>query len=122
MRLRGSGRAALSPYSPSSAETMFRWGRDLLACLFRQPSTRHGRNRAANMPNNAPPPVTLGQVSEGRRNNLDFLRFALATLVVLAHSFGLPGYAAHEPITLLTRGQYNGGPLAVDFFFIISGF
>ena len=74
------------------------------------------------MPNNAPPPVTLGQVSEGRRNNLDFLRFALATLVVLAHSFGLPGYAAHEPITLLTRGQYNGGPLAVDFFFIISGF
>ncbi len=68
------------------------------------------------------PSQTLEQVSSGRENNLDFLRFALATLVVFSHSFALPGYAALEPLRRLTRGQIDGGSLAVDFFFIISGF
>lgn len=65
---------------------------------------------------------TLEEVSKGRENNLDFLRFALATLVVFSHSFALPGYAAFEPLSRLTRGQIDGGALAVDFFFVISGF
>ena len=65
---------------------------------------------------------TLAQASLGRENNLDFLRFFLAALVVFSHSFALPGYEHWEPIRFLTRGQIDGGSLAVDAFFIVSGF
>ena len=65
---------------------------------------------------------TLAQASLGRENNLDFLRFFLAALVVFSHSFALPGYEHWEPIRWLTRGQIDGGSLAVDAFFIVSGF
>lgn len=66
--------------------------------------------------------LTLAQASLGRENNLDFLRFFLAALVVFSHSFALPGYEQWEPIWWLTRGQIDGGSLAVDAFFIVSGF
>lgn len=65
---------------------------------------------------------TLAQLSEGRENNLDFLRFALAFLVVFSHSFSLPGHEEWEPFRWLTNNQIDGGAMAVNFFFIISGF
>jgi peptidoglycan/LPS O-acetylase OafA/YrhL len=57
------------------------------------------------------------------RNNFDFLRFALAALVIFSHSFALlSGTDATEPLHRLTRGQMCSGELAVDGFFILSGF
>ena len=56
-------------------------------------------------------------------NNFDFLRFFFASLVVFSHSFPLSsGNELHEPLSLATGGQLTFGTLAVDCFFIISGF
>jgi peptidoglycan/LPS O-acetylase OafA/YrhL len=58
-----------------------------------------------------------------RLNNIDFLRLALALLVVFAHSFVVTqGSDSAEPFMRLTRGQVTGGSIAVDAFFILSGF
>jgi len=58
-----------------------------------------------------------------RLNNIDFLRLALALLVVFAHSFVITqGSDGAEPFMRLTRGQTTGGTVAVDAFFILSGF
>lgn len=56
-------------------------------------------------------------------NNFDFLRFLFASLVVFSHSFPLgTGSEDLEPLALFTRRQLTFGSLAVDCFFIISGF
>jgi len=56
-------------------------------------------------------------------NAFDFLRFVLASLVVLSHSYPLStGTEAHEPLAIATHGQITFGALAVDSFFVISGF
>ena len=58
-----------------------------------------------------------------RHNNFDFIRLALAVLVIFSHSFPLAtGTEDFEPFRLLTRGQVTSGAMAVDLFFIISGF
>jgi peptidoglycan/LPS O-acetylase OafA/YrhL len=58
-----------------------------------------------------------------RQNNIDFLRLALALLVVFAHAFVVTqGNNDAEPFMRLTRGQVTGGSIAVDAFFILSGF
>jgi peptidoglycan/LPS O-acetylase OafA/YrhL len=58
-----------------------------------------------------------------RENNFDFIRMMLAVLVIFSHSYPLgTGSEAREPFNLLTRGQATGGHIAVDLFFIISGF
>jgi len=57
------------------------------------------------------------------RNNFDFLRFFLAALVILSHSFPLLyGSKEWEPLYRVTRHQVEAGAVAVDGFFIISGF
>lgn len=67
--------------------------------------------------------TNLKDVSGGRENNIDFLRFFLASLVIFSHSYPLLwGSNDREPISLATRGQRTGGELAVDGFFILSGF
>ena len=61
----------------------------------------------------------LEKLARGRDNNLNLLRFVAASLVLVSHSFPLSG-AAYEPL-----GQWLGismGELAVDVFFLISGF
>ncbi len=69
--------------------------------------------------------VTFGQVSNGRENNFDFLRFFFASMVIVAHSYALlyngtlDGY---DPLVRFTYGQIGMGGLAVDGFFLISGF
>jgi len=56
-------------------------------------------------------------------NNFDFLRLALAVLVIFSHSFPLGvGSEAHEPLRVLTHGQMTLGAFAVDLFFVMSGF
>lgn len=56
-------------------------------------------------------------------NRFDFFRLALASLVIWSHSFVLStGQVSSEPLLRWTRGQIDWGGLAVDFFFVISGF
>jgi peptidoglycan/LPS O-acetylase OafA/YrhL len=56
------------------------------------------------------------------KNNFDALRLFLAALVLFSHSYPLAGVGPLEPIAVLTRGQVDGGGIAVDGFFVISGY
>jgi len=61
-------------------------------------------------------------VSE-KPNNFDAIRIAMAFLVVWSHSFALYfGTESRELISRLTHGSVNAGNVAVDVFFVISGF
>jgi len=56
-------------------------------------------------------------------NRLDFARFFFASLVVLSHSFPIAtGTEAFEPLALFSNNQLTLGAVAVDCFFIISGY
>src|SRR5580658_9984831 len=58
-----------------------------------------------------------------KENNFDFLRLALAVLVIFSHSFPLGADSeVHEPLRVLTHGQMTFGAFAVDLFFVMSGF
>jgi peptidoglycan/LPS O-acetylase OafA/YrhL len=58
-----------------------------------------------------------------RANNFDFIRMALALLVIFSHCYLVAtGSEATDPFNILTRHQVTGGHIAVDLFFIISGF
>jgi len=65
----------------------------------------------------------VGDRSPGRENNFDALRFTAALAVIVSHAFPLSlGPGTPEPLDQFTRGQMNLGTLAVDVFFVISGF
>ena len=63
----------------------------------------------------------LGDFSKGKENNLNLIRFLAAFSVLISHSFPLAmGTGTPEPLF-----SYTGmtlGEVAVDIFFIISGF
>jgi peptidoglycan/LPS O-acetylase OafA/YrhL len=60
---------------------------------------------------------------DSRGNNFDFMRLSLAVLVIYSHAFALGlGSEAREPLVVLTHGQVSCGAVAVDAFFIMSGF
>jgi peptidoglycan/LPS O-acetylase OafA/YrhL len=58
-----------------------------------------------------------------KENNFDFIRLMLAMLVIFSHSYPLgAGSETNEPLRRLTHGQTTAGGIAVDLFFVISGF
>ena len=59
-----------------------------------------------------------------KENNLDFIRFSLALLVLFCHCFVMY-YGTEdtvEPLIIATHKQLSLGSLAVNYFFVISGF
>lgn len=57
-----------------------------------------------------------------RDNNFDFLRIFAASMVMFAHSFDLLGLSQHEPLRVWSNQFIDFGALAVNVFFVISGF
>lgn len=57
-----------------------------------------------------------------RENNFDFLRLFFASLVIISHSFPLAGVRDLEPLRYLTNSRYDLGGIAVESFFVISGY
>src|SRR5262249_6573708 len=67
--------------------------------------------------------MTLRTEPASRRNNFDAIRFTLALLVIVSHAWVIPfGGAQADPLYQLTRGQMDFGALAVNAFFVISGY
>lgn len=66
---------------------------------------------------------TIGNYCNGRKNNLDFIRFLAASLVIYSHSFVLvQGNYNGELLVRYTKNNWSSGSLAVSTFLIISGF
>lgn len=65
---------------------------------------------------------TLGTLSDrGHANNFNLIRLLAALLVIVSHSFSL-AFSSGEPLSRLTGGAISLGDLAVDLFFLTSGF
>jgi peptidoglycan/LPS O-acetylase OafA/YrhL len=64
--------------------------------------------------------ATFASAYDPRYNNFDVLRFALAAAVIWSHCFPLSGRS--EDWMYAASGQIDGGSLAVDGFFVLSGF
>ena len=64
----------------------------------------------------------LGQCSNSRNNNFNLIRFIAASLVLYSHSYALTSYS-DDPLQNLTSFRFlSFGSLAVDIFFVTSGF
>ena len=72
-------------------------------------------------PTSAQAGVSSAPSLQTRSNNFNALRFLLAVCVVFTHSYILIPRSV-EIVTRLTRQQENAGGIAVDAFFIISGY
>ena len=67
--------------------------------------------------------ISLADTFDTKHNALTLARFAFAAMVVVSHSFALGGYhAGQDPISTLSGHQVDLGTIAVDGFFIVSGF
>lgn len=62
--------------------------------------------------------ILLSDVAVSRNNNFNLIRFIAATMVIVSHSYPLTGGGA-EP---LGQWGFSLGHIAVDIFFITSGF
>lgn len=60
--------------------------------------------------------------AERRVNNLDFLRFFLASCVAFTHSYNLLYGESTDPLGVATDGAVGLAGEAVNFFFILSGY
>jgi peptidoglycan/LPS O-acetylase OafA/YrhL len=65
---------------------------------------------------------TFADESCSRNNNLDGLRLAFALSVIFSHAFFLFGRVEQEPVYAFSKGNLDLGKLAVNAFFVISGF
>jgi len=72
------------------------------------------------------PKLQMKRVSDfvsSRENNFDFIRMIAAVSVLFSHSYPLTyGENDNEPLFILTKCQTDFGIIAVNIFFIISGF
>lgn len=67
--------------------------------------------------------MTLKETSTDRNNNLDFIRFLAALLVILCHAYPISrGQEYTDLLGRLTNGQTHFGNLAVCIFFLYGGF
>lgn len=67
--------------------------------------------------------MNLGEISKGRNNNLDMIRFFAAVLVILCHSYPISMGENHMDILgEISNGQIHFGNLAVCSFFVYGGF
>jgi peptidoglycan/LPS O-acetylase OafA/YrhL len=65
----------------------------------------------------------MSDLEKGRANNFDAMRLALAIMVIFSHSYPLlRGSNDTEPFFRATGGQRTAGELAVDGFFLVSGY
>jgi peptidoglycan/LPS O-acetylase OafA/YrhL len=63
---------------------------------------------------------TIATLARGRDNNFNLVRAIAAVLVIYTHAFGATGQGADEPLVQLSGKSF--GSLAVDVFFVVSGF
>jgi peptidoglycan/LPS O-acetylase OafA/YrhL len=69
--------------------------------------------------------LTFQVVGDSRDNNFDFLRFLMASMVIYAHSFAVlynGTLKGNDPLNRLTKWQVGYGGLAVQCFFLMSGY
>ena len=71
--------------------------------------------------------MILNNLYLNKTNNFDFVRFILASLVLYSHSYILfygPNSIEleNEFIHYMTGGLIDGGAIAVNLFFVVSGF
>ena len=64
--------------------------------------------------------MTAATGDSHRHNNFDFLRVLLAAVVIFSHSYDLLG--RENPFRRATGGQTELASVAVDLFFVLSGF
>lgn len=65
----------------------------------------------------------LADISKGRDNNLDLLRFIAAIMVIFSHAFPISlGADVMDPLAVMTKDQISFGSLAVSVFFLYGGF
>jgi peptidoglycan/LPS O-acetylase OafA/YrhL len=65
---------------------------------------------------------TFALLTGSRENNFDFLRLLFASTVIFTHSYNTLSDPRLEPLYRLSHGQMTAATVAVDFFFVISGF
>src|SRR5579859_5243166 len=70
----------------------------------------------------APAASSLATAFDPRSNSIGFLRFAFAMIVLLNHALILGGFAADDPLMYWSHGQISLASMAVDGFFVLSGF
>lgn len=66
-------------------------------------------------------PTLAELASRGHENNFDLVRLVAALAVIVSHSFSL-AVSQGEPLARLTGGALSIGEIAVDIFFLTSGF
>ena len=67
--------------------------------------------------------MKLSEITRGRENNLDFIRFWAAALVIFCHAFPISlGGENVDILGRLTGSQMHFGNLAVGIFFLYGGF
>lgn len=67
--------------------------------------------------------MLLSEVSKGRENNLNFIRFISAILVIYSHSFPFSlGDGNSDILSAFSKGEMTFGGLAVSVFFLFGGF
>jgi len=65
---------------------------------------------------------TLADLTVGRDNNFNLLRFVAASIVLFSHCYPLTGHFADEPLAIASGGLTDIATIGVTIFFAISGF